>query len=433
MRPDRVSNSRATHGCLPPGALGPYLASLPNMSLAEYFSHGISSGFRVGFDRSEPIGPARGNFPSVQQNPLVVRGYLAAELDQATIRLAGPGESVQVNPIGLIPKSGQPGKFRLIDDLSSPEGRSVNEGIDPVLSSLSYASVDQAVASVCLAGRGAWMAKLDLRSAYRRVPVHPDDQPLLGMAWDDRIFCDRALPFGLRSAPKVFTAVANALAWAMQCEGIGDLIHYLDDFFFWSPATSRDCHTALEIAVPLCNKLGFPVAPHKVVGPATSLIFLGTEIDSLRQEIRLPEDKLSFLKQALRQWGDKRAATKREVQSLIGHLNHAAKVVRPGRPFLRGLIDTMKIQRRQHHRVRLSVACRGDIVWWQRLLEWRVFLSIGSHPSPPVLRRLWALGLRGFCCFIREMVSPLLATVFVGSVNCPQGTSPDRGCPGGLG
>uniref|UniRef100_A0A1X7SLY9 Uncharacterized protein n=1 Tax=Amphimedon queenslandica TaxID=400682 RepID=A0A1X7SLY9_AMPQE len=71
MRPDRVSNSRAIHGCLPPGAWGPYLASLPDRSLAEYLSRGISSGFRVGFDRSKPLGPARGNFPTVQQNPLV--------------------------------------------------------------------------------------------------------------------------------------------------------------------------------------------------------------------------------------------------------------------------------------------------------------------------------------------------------------------------
>ena len=138
----------------------------------------------------------------------------------------------------------------------------------------------------------------------------------------------------------------------------------------------------MEVAVPLCAKLGLPVAPHKVVGPSTSLVFLGIEIDSLRQEIRLPEDKLSRLKQALCQWGDKRAATKRELQSLIGHLNHAAKVVRPGRPFLRGLIDTMKIPRRQHHKVRLSVACRGDVVWWQRLLaSWNgvAFFPFRAH------------------------------------------------------
>uniref|UniRef100_A0A1X7UPB8 Uncharacterized protein n=1 Tax=Amphimedon queenslandica TaxID=400682 RepID=A0A1X7UPB8_AMPQE len=46
----------------------------------------------------------------------------------------------------------QPGKFRLIVDLLSPAGTSVNNGIDPALCSLSYLSVDQAVAAVHRAG-----------------------------------------------------------------------------------------------------------------------------------------------------------------------------------------------------------------------------------------------------------------------------------------
>ena len=102
-------------------------------------------------------------------------------------------------------------------------------------------------------------AKLDLQSAYRKVPEHPDDQALLGMACRGRTFCDRALPFGLRSAPKLFNAVADGLSWALHCEGIANLLHYLDDFFFWSEAGSSDCTNALSITVPLCGRLGLPV------------------------------------------------------------------------------------------------------------------------------------------------------------------------------
>ena len=46
-------------------------------------------------------------------------------------------------------------------------------------------------------------------------------------------------------------------------------------------------------------------------------------------------------------WGNRRSASKRQLQSLIGLLNHAAKMVRLGHPFLRSLIDTMKIPQRQ--------------------------------------------------------------------------------------
>uniref|UniRef100_A0A1X7VU55 Uncharacterized protein n=1 Tax=Amphimedon queenslandica TaxID=400682 RepID=A0A1X7VU55_AMPQE len=72
-------------------------------------------------------------------------------------------------------------KFRLIVDISSPVGASVNDGIDPSFCSISYLSVNQAVASVHQAGQGVLMAKLDLHLACKRVSVHPDDYLLLGM------------------------------------------------------------------------------------------------------------------------------------------------------------------------------------------------------------------------------------------------------------
>ena len=87
------------------------------------------------------------------------------------------------------------------------------------------------------------------------------------------------------------------------------------------------------------------MAPEKVVGPTTSIVFLGILFDSVCQEIKLPEDKLARLRTELRTWGDRWLASIMQLQSLIGLLNHAAKVVRPGRPFLRSLIDTMKIPR----------------------------------------------------------------------------------------
>ena len=60
---------------------------------------------------------------------------------------------------------------------------SVNDGINRELASLHYASVDTAVKQVIKLGQGALMAKVDIRHAYRNVPVHPDDRPLLGMQW----------------------------------------------------------------------------------------------------------------------------------------------------------------------------------------------------------------------------------------------------------
>lgn len=53
---------------------------------------------------------------------------------------------------------------------------------------------------------GAQLAKVDVKAAYRLVPVHPVDGLFLGL---QSLFVDCMLPFGLRSVPKIFTAVAG--------------------------------------------------------------------------------------------------------------------------------------------------------------------------------------------------------------------------------
>ena len=101
-------------------------------------------------------------------------------------------------------------------DLSSPMGHSVNDGIDKELAGLSYVSIDDVIRCILQVGRGAKLAKIDIKQAYRNVPVHPEDRHLLGMAWNDEIYLDKVLPFGLRSAPIIFTAVADGIQWIIQ-------------------------------------------------------------------------------------------------------------------------------------------------------------------------------------------------------------------------
>ena len=105
----------------------------------------------------------------------------------------------------MIPKKNQPGEWRLIVDLSSPANHSINDGISPELCSLNYVSVDIAAERILSIGKGTLMAKVDIKSAFRLILVHPADRHLLGLHWEDHTFVDMVLPFGLRSAPKIFS------------------------------------------------------------------------------------------------------------------------------------------------------------------------------------------------------------------------------------
>lgn len=80
---------------------------------------------------------------------------------------------------------------------------------------MTYSSIRHALNLLRKYGRGSQLAKLDLKSAYRMVPVHPVDHPLLGIEWQGTVFVDTCLPFGLRSAPKIFTAVADLLGYLL--------------------------------------------------------------------------------------------------------------------------------------------------------------------------------------------------------------------------
>ena len=85
------------------------------------------------------------------------------------------------------------------------------------------------------------------------------------------------------------------------------------------------------------KQLGFPIAPVKLEGPTTRLVFLGFELDTLAMEVRLPQDKLAELKELVHQWVGRRSCSVKDLESLIGKFGHAVQVVVPGKMFLQWL------------------------------------------------------------------------------------------------
>ena len=105
-----------------------------------------------------------------------------------------------VSRFGVIPKAHQSGKGRLIIDLSYPQGKSINDGIPKGLCSMRYITVDDAINRII-------QAKIDVRNAFRLLPIHPADRHLLAIEWEGKLYIDTCLPFGLRSAPKLFNVL----------------------------------------------------------------------------------------------------------------------------------------------------------------------------------------------------------------------------------
>ena len=205
-------------------------------------------------------------------------------------------------------------------------------------------------------GRGTRLAKVDIKSAYRIVPVHSEDRALLGMLWDGALYVDSVLPFG--SAPKIFTAIADALEWKVKEEGVGVIFHYLDDFLIVAPPDSSVCEENLYKLKALFDKLHIPIAEEK--------------------------EKLRDLKLLVEEWLGKKLSLVKDLQSLVGKLQHASKVVHPGRTFLRRMFDLLKGIPQKQQFVRLNVSFRSDLMWWHSFLEsWNGVLMMRSQGAEP--------------------------------------------------
>ena len=137
----------------------------------------------------------------------------------------------------------------MIAEWSFPRGYSKNGGISSDLWAISYPLMDDANdANILALGCHTQLIKINIKSAYRMVLIHPLEKHLLGISWGGAAFIDCAIPFGLCMAPNLFTAVVDSIAWALHCQGIRLQIYYLNDFLFFVPPSSTAPAQVLHLA-----------------------------------------------------------------------------------------------------------------------------------------------------------------------------------------
>ena len=343
----------------------------PDKAWVRSLLKGLQEGFRIGLKPGTICSSSGRNSPSAHLHANVIRGYLQQQT-QAGYML-GPYNpetcsGVVTSSLGVVPKS-TPGKYRVIIDLSRPTGKSVNSQICRQWTHVVYSSVEDAALLMHSLGPGTLLAKIDIRNAYRIVPVHPSERVYLGLMWENKVYVDCQLPFGLASAPAIFSAVAEGLEWILRRRGVRAVLHYLDDFLLLGSPGSHECARALSITLATCEELGIPLAADKVVGPALSLSFLGIQLTSSPCQLSLPPEKMSSLRAQLQTLRDAHCVRSLEsLQSLVGHLVHATKVCPLSKPFLSGLFQVLRSM--SHGQVRrLNVAVRADLAWWTELLS----------------------------------------------------------------
>ena len=234
---------------------------------------------------------------SASRQPEVIDTALLKECEAG--RILGPFQTpplpnFRASGLGLVPK--HDGGWRVIYHLSAPAPHSINDYIDPDSYSLTYCTIDDAYSNINKLGPNALLSTIDLKDAFRLIPVRPEDWNLLGIQWHHYFYVDTSLQFGLRLAPFLFNRLSDAIHWVLHHNyGVKHLLHYLDDFFTARAANTDDCMNNLTAMLSLCKKINAPVKSSKLEGLSTSLTFLGILLNTTTMEANITQER----KQAL--------------------------------------------------------------------------------------------------------------------------------------
>ena len=151
------------------------------------------------------------NHKGAAEFPDQLQKYIKKEIDYAAVM--GPFESIPfsdnigISPLSTRPKKGSQDR-KVILDLSFPIGKSVNDGIpkDSYLgftAKLTFPKTDDFAFRIFQLGPGCYMFKIDLSRYFRQIPLDPGDYSLIGYVINGKIYFDKVLPMGMRSAPYI--------------------------------------------------------------------------------------------------------------------------------------------------------------------------------------------------------------------------------------
>ncbi|XP_071781595.2 uncharacterized protein LOC139931867 [Centroberyx gerrardi] len=314
------------------------------------------------------------NLQSALAEPHTVNTLLAKEVKEGF--MIGPFNNppfpvFRISPIGIATRK-YSGKKRLIIDLSSPHGShipSINSVIPSPDFSMQYATIDHAITLIRLAGRGAWLSKADITSAFKVLPIHPDFWRFFGVCWKGAYYFSVRLTFGCRSSPRIFDSLSEALCWILtNNHRLPYILHLLDDFLVVTPPASPP-HLGLTTLTKVFSELGVPLSEEKTSGPSTSIEFLGITLDSISFQASLPSEKIQRITLLLSNYLLADRCTKRQLLALLGHLNYAICIIPQAKSFLSNLLTKAAAVPSLHDRVDLDDACKMEMRMWQHFLS----------------------------------------------------------------
>ena len=365
-----------------PNAMGARIPVPSNLNIPAWESHLTALGgrdnvldlIRFGFPTGY-VGPTSDttgvpSHPSASNFPDHINDFIRKEM--LLNGIVGPFDCppftpwCHVSPL-MSREKGNTGKRRIITDMTFPLDSSVNayivkNGVYGFEHQHSLPTVEALADHIRDISPGAYMSSIDVSRAYKNFTSDPLDWPLLCFAWEHSFFCDLSMPFGARASSYHMQSIANCITDILGAQGIYALM-YLDDLIIISPNREL-AQEHFNVARRLLQELGLPEAEDKLQPPTQVIKWLGIIIDSAALTLSIPIDKVDAVLQQVNTYQNRKYITKKQLQSLLGHLLFVAKCVRPARVLASRLLEALRDA--TTNRIIINNDFKADLSWFSQ-------------------------------------------------------------------
>lgn len=307
------------------------------------------------------------NYPASERGRKGIEEEIEKELAAGILREVGH-KPKYITALSTKEEAGD--KIRVIRDCSAPEGSAVNTHVD----TLKFRMMNLKDAQDRM--RPGWyMAKVDIKAAFRTIGVVQEQQELLGFKYSPRegaqprYFIDKRLPFGMRNSPEFFCRISTAVRAMMAARGFVDVVVYVDDFLLLAPTEER-CKEALDTLLLLLEQLGFTVSEKKTVQPTQDIIFLGMQLRTNadgngKMTVTVPEDKMLRAEMMAAGLIREKHISVKQAQKAVGFFVHLCHAIYAAKCFTKRLLHAITAAERQGSKwIAVSRDIQLDLGYW---------------------------------------------------------------------
>lgn len=226
-----------------------------------------------------------------------------------------------------------------------------------------------------------WGVLVDLKDAYFHVMIHPGSKHLLRFTWEGSVYQYKRLPFGLKSAPYIFSRMMKPVISHLQERGIR-VIPYLDDWLMFHK--DKDLlQKQVNWAVQTMSDLGLIISSKSVLTPTQNMVWLGVLLDMKEGYFGVPQTKQKILQNQCRLVTGLSKISVKNAQSLLGSLNFFANYIHLGRLKLRPLqmwcINQKIHQKSPSHLIDVTKEAKAALSTWIHPITLASRVIIHSH------------------------------------------------------